>query len=51
MKRTYGILKVADVGLLCSHEEGFSNSILEYMGASLPIIATRVGGNSEAVIR
>ena len=35
--------------MLCSKEEGFSNSILEYMAASLPVIATDVGGNAEAV--
>ena len=46
----YKFLKAADVGMLCSHQEGFSNSILEYMGAGLPVIATRVGGNEEAVI-
>ncbi|MEM7070358.1 MAG: glycosyltransferase [Pseudomonadota bacterium] len=39
-----------DLGLLTSHEEGFSNAILEYMAASIPVIATDVGGNSEAVI-
>ncbi|UGA39378.1 glycosyltransferase [Chromobacterium haemolyticum] len=36
--------------MLCSHEEGFSNSILEGMLAGLPMIVTNVGGNAEAVI-
>ena len=44
------LLAASDIALLCSHEEGFSNSILEYMAAGLPVIATNVGGNSEAVI-
>lgn len=43
-------LACADLGLLCSHEEGFSNALLEYMAAGLPVIATRVGGNPEAVV-
>ncbi len=33
-----------------SHEEGFSNVILESMAAGLPVVATNVGGNSESVI-
>jgi glycosyltransferase involved in cell wall biosynthesis len=40
----------ADFGLLTSHEEGFSNVVLEGMSASLPMIVTRVGGNPEAVL-
>lgn len=44
------LLKGADIGILCSHEEGFANAILEGMAAGLPMIATDVGGNSEAVI-
>lgn len=44
------ICSAADIGLLCSHEEGFSNSILEGMLAGLPMIVTNVGGNAEAVI-
>jgi glycosyltransferase involved in cell wall biosynthesis len=39
----------ADVGLLVSHTEGFSNSLIEGMAAGLPMVATRVGGNVEAV--
>lgn len=43
------ILTMSDIGLLTSHEEGFSNSVLEGMAASLPMIVTDVGGNAEAV--
>ena len=43
------LLAAADIGLLVSHEEGFSNAIIEYMAAGLPVIATDVGGNAEAV--
>jgi glycosyltransferase involved in cell wall biosynthesis len=44
------LLAAADFGLLTSHEEGFSNVILESMGAGLPMIVTNVGGNPEAVL-
>lgn len=44
------VLACADLGILCSHEEGFSNAILESMAASLPMIVTDVGGNGEAVV-
>ncbi len=43
------LMAAADIGLLCSHEEGFSNSLLEGMAAGLPMIVTDVGGNVEAV--
>jgi len=43
------MLAAADFGLLVSHEEGFSNAILESMAASLPMIVTDVGGNPDAV--
>lgn len=39
----------SDIGVLCSHEEGFSNVILEGMAAGLPMVVTDVGGNAEAV--
>ncbi len=44
------LFKASDVGILCSHQEGFSNAILEGMAASLPMVVTDVGGNKEAVI-
>jgi len=44
------LLQTCDIGLLCSHEEGFSNSVLEAMAAGLPMVVTDVGGNAEAVV-
>jgi len=43
------ILQRVHVGCLCSHAEGLSNAIIEYMAASLPVVATAVGGNTELV--
>jgi glycosyltransferase involved in cell wall biosynthesis len=44
------ILAISDVCALSSAAEGFSNSILEYMGAGRPVVATNVGGAREAII-
>jgi len=43
------LLAAADVGVLVSHEEGFSNAVLESMAAGLPMIVSDVGGNAEAI--
>lgn len=43
-------LEAADVFLLPSRQEGFSNALIEAMACSLPAIATDVGGNAEAII-
>ena len=44
------LLSVSYVCVLTSFNEGFSNSILEYMAAGKPVVATNVGGASEAII-
>ncbi len=43
------ILPAFDLAMLTSRREGLSNTLLEYMAASLPIVATNVGGNPEVL--
>jgi L-malate glycosyltransferase len=44
------LLFISEVCALSSKAEGFSNSILEYMAAGRPVVATDVGGAREAII-
>jgi len=44
------LLGLSDVCVLSSTAEGFSNSILEYMAAARPVVATDVGGAREAIV-
>lgn len=44
------ICSAADIGVLSSHQEGFSNSVLEGMAAGVAMVVTDVGGNAEAVM-
>lgn len=43
------LLPAGDAFVLCSETEGSSNAILEAMACGLPVIASAVGGNPEAV--
>jgi len=43
------LIAAADIGVLPSHQEGFSNSLIEKMAYGLPVVATRIGGNIDAV--
>ena len=44
------IVNIFDVGVLSTFTEGISNSIMEYMALSKPVIATDCGGNKELII-
>ena len=44
------LLKASEICVLSSQAEGFSNSILEYMAAGRAVVATNVGGASEAIV-
>ena len=50
IKNINEVWSLADIGVLSSHQEGFSNSILEGMASKLPMVVTDVGGSSEAVV-
>jgi glycosyltransferase involved in cell wall biosynthesis len=45
----FSILKLCDVFCLPSRSEGFANALVEAMACGLPCVATRVGGNDEAL--
>lgn len=44
-----GLLAASDIGVLCSTREGLSNSLIEYMASGLPVVATDLPGNLEAL--
>jgi len=48
-EEVFPYLSAFDIGVLSSSSEGFSNSILEYMLAGLPVVASGVGGNPEII--
>lgn len=43
------IINILDIGILATFYEGISNTIMEYMAAAKPVIATKGGGTSEIV--
>lgn len=44
------LLSASDIFVLPSHQEGFSNALLEAMAGGVPAITTAVGGNLDAVV-
>ncbi len=49
-ERIADLLSISTICVLSSKAEGFSNSILEYMAAGRPVVATDVGGAREAIV-
>ncbi len=53
VKQVESLVNVFDIGVLASNEkvhgEGISNSILEYMALSKPVVATQGGGTPEII--
>jgi glycosyltransferase involved in cell wall biosynthesis len=43
------ILRQADIGILSTLSEGFSNALMEYMAYGLPVVATDIPPNREAL--
>ncbi len=49
VKDVSGLLAATDIGVLTSTYEGLSNAVLEYMASGLPVVATDLAGNREAL--
>jgi glycosyltransferase involved in cell wall biosynthesis len=49
VKDVAGLLRASDIGILATADEGLPNAILEYMASGLPVIATDLPGNREAL--
>jgi glycosyltransferase involved in cell wall biosynthesis len=50
IENPYSLMKRLDLVVLPSLAEGFSRVILEAMTLKKPVVATKVGGNSEAIV-
>lgn len=49
VKDISGLLAASDLGVLASKHEGLPNAVIEYMTSGLPVVATDLPGNREAL--
>lgn len=49
IKNVNALLSSCDIGVLSSKNEGLPNAILEYMASYLPVVASDISGNKEAL--
>ena len=49
-KSVESIINIFDIGVLSTYTEGISNSIMEYMALSKPVVSTNGGGTCEIVV-
>ena len=49
IKDIESLINIFDIGVLSTFTEGISNSVMEYMALSKPVVATEGGGTSEIV--
>jgi len=49
-KDVENLIQQIDVGVLCTFTEGISNSVMEYMAAGKPVVATEGGGTAELIL-
>jgi glycosyltransferase involved in cell wall biosynthesis len=45
----HDILRTANIGILSTRSEGYSNALMEYMAFGLPVLATDIAPNREAL--
>lgn len=50
LEHVESVVNVFHVGVLSTHSEGISNSIMEYMALGKPVVATDSGGNNALVV-
>jgi glycosyltransferase involved in cell wall biosynthesis len=49
-KDVEALVQRLDIGVLCTYTEGIPNSVMEFMAAGKPVVATNGGGTRELVI-
>ena len=50
-KEVERFIAASDIGLLCTYSESISNSIIEYMSLSKPVITNDTSGGSKELIK